>query len=221
MDMGKKRSKKWIGFLVILAIVALYWGYIQVFGTCPFGLHMDNGPATCTKDKKCVLCGLVFQEHYGHKYDLRFAKDKEIKDCDENLWCSVCYERRIPTAEHQWEVSVEGFSEECSVCGKIKIYGWDETKIKTNVLTKDEKAEAIAMAQEMVKAELKAPSTASFPWDASAYTITKSGNQYTVKGYVDAQNSFGAKIRSTFEACFTYEMVGTKYKIHKVYTLIY
>lgn len=88
-------------------------------------------------------------------------------------------------------------------------------------LTVEQEAEAIAMAKEMVKAELKAPSTASFPWDSSAYTITKSGNQYTVKGYVDAQNSFGAKIRSKFEACFTYEMEGAKYRIHKVYTLIY
>ena len=109
-------------------------------------------------------------------------------------------------------------------CGAIKSSSNSSTPTYSKAhkgLTVDQEAEAIAMAKEMVKAELKAPSTASFPWDASAYAITKSGNQYTVKGYVDAQNSFGAKIRSTFEACFTYEMVGTKYKIHKVYTLIY
>ena len=212
--MEKKTNKNRIVFLVIFLIIALYWGYIQIFGTCPFGIHMDNGPATCTKDKKCVLCGLIFEEHTGHIYEY------EPEACDEDAKCLVCGAIKKPTANHTWEKTEFGTYTYCSVCGKI-----DSNSIKkmnnSSYLTTDEKAKAIAMAHEMVKAELKAPSTASFPWDASAYTITKSGNQYTVKGYVDAQNSFGAKVRSTFEACFTYEMIGTKYKIHKVYTLIY
>ena len=52
-------------------------------------------------------------------------------------------------------------------------------------------------AKEIVKDRLKAPSTASFCSKSSA-TITKSGNTWTIKGYVDAENSFGAMIRNDF-----------------------
>lgn len=92
---------------------------------------------------------------------------------------------------------------------------------QSTYVSKDDEANAITMAQELVKKELKSPSTASFPWDFNAYTVTRKGDQFTVKGYVDAQNSFGAKLRNKFEACFTLEKVGTKYKGTKIYTLIY
>ena len=95
------------------------------------------------------------------------------------------------------------------------------TYSSTSYISKDDEATAISMAQELVKKELKSPSTASFPWDFNAYTVTRKGDQFTVKGYVDAQNSFGAKLRNKFEACFTLEKVGTKYKGTKIYTLIY
>ena len=55
------------------------------------------------------------------------------------------------------------------------------------------------IAERMVKQNLKAPSTAKFPgmFEQSAYELrkTKSGT-YIMKGWVDAQNSFGAMIRS-------------------------
>lgn len=68
----------------------------------------------------------------------------------------------------------------------------------------DSRALAVAAcdrAQEAVRAQLKAPSTAEFPsclW-SDAYQL-RSNDQvtYFVTGYVDAQNSFGAKLRSRF-----------------------
>ena len=139
------------------------------------------------------------------------------KSCTEDEYCMICGTKFWEHPGHDWETSEFGIYKVCKTCGEYVSL----VTPKPIGLTSDQKAEAIAMAQEMVKAELKAPSTASFPWDSNAYTIKKDGNQYTVKGYVDAQNGFGAKVRSTFETCFTYEIVGTKYKIHKVYTLIY
>jgi hypothetical protein len=48
--------------------------------------------------------------------------------------------------------------------------------------------------KDFVKDRLKAPATANF----SGVDHTSSGSAYTVTGDVDAQNSFGAKLRSHF-----------------------
>jgi len=59
------------------------------------------------------------------------------------------------------------------------------------------------LAQNAVKARLSAPSTADFPgcgWSLGEYDIRVNPDRtlFYVKGYVDAQNGFGAKIRSNF-----------------------
>ena len=54
---------------------------------------------------------------------------------------------------------------------------------------------ASIVCEDFVKDRLKAPSTADFP-SYSDYTITGSGDDYTVEGYVDAENGFGAMIRT-------------------------
>lgn len=77
----------------------------------------------------------------------------------------------------------------------------------------DERVECWTLAVEKVKANLKSPSTAEFPFSAvnSDVNITKSGNKYTVKSWVDAQNSFGATIRSNFTV--TIEKNGNNYVV--------
>jgi tetratricopeptide (TPR) repeat protein len=56
-------------------------------------------------------------------------------------------------------------------------------------------SEAYSFCKLAIIESLKAPSTAEFPF--SEYIATHNGNdKYTVEGYVDAQNSFGAMIRS-------------------------
>ncbi|NHI49037.1 hypothetical protein FDE94_14510 [Clostridium botulinum] len=68
----------------------------------------------------------------------------------------------------------------------------------------DNEATLITTAQGVVKKNLKSPSTAKFPWSFKEYNIqeSKSDNKdmviYTVTGYVDAENSFSAKIRNNF-----------------------
>ncbi|MDF2047278.1 hypothetical protein P2P98_14015 [Microbacterium sp. Kw_RZR3] len=56
-------------------------------------------------------------------------------------------------------------------------------------------SEAIAQCEDLVTSQLKAPSTASFD-SAAARNGTA---EWTVTGTVDAQNGFGAQIRSTYQ----------------------
>jgi len=62
-----------------------------------------------------------------------------------------------------------------------------------------DKIEAWVMAKEFVKDRLKAPRTAKWPWASTDQLVTYLGNrEYLVDAYVDAQNSFGALIRTYF-----------------------
>jgi hypothetical protein len=57
------------------------------------------------------------------------------------------------------------------------------------------------MMEDFVKQRLKSPSTAEFPgvFDGKLDHVTDLENQtYRIVSYVDAQNSFGAKIRTKF-----------------------
>jgi hypothetical protein len=48
-----------------------------------------------------------------------------------------------------------------------------------------------------VRRRLKSPSSASFPWSFDEYSVTDLGlGHWRVSGYVDAQNGFGATIRT-------------------------
>lgn len=74
-----------------------------------------------------------------------------------------------------------------------------------------DKIGAMTTAQEIIKRELKSPSTADFPWSIDEYVITNlGGNRWTVSGYVDAQNGFGAMIRSDWNVTFAERESGSK-----------
>ena len=66
-----------------------------------------------------------------------------------------------------------------------------------------DKYDAIVVAKTIIKRKLKSPSTAEF-CKSSEYTVNCSGNTWTIKGYVDAQNSFGAALRNDFTVKFTF-----------------
>lgn len=66
-----------------------------------------------------------------------------------------------------------------------------------------DKFDAMVIAEKVVKGNLKSPSTAEF-CSSSEYTVSCVGNTWTVKGYVDAQNSFGATLRTNFTVKFTF-----------------
>ena len=63
--------------------------------------------------------------------------------------------------------------------------------------------QAFAVSQDAVRVKLKAPSTASFPW--TPIRAQHTGDcRFQVLAYVDAQNGFGAMIRSNYIATLTY-----------------
>lgn len=55
-----------------------------------------------------------------------------------------------------------------------------------------------SMAQSSVKNNLKAPSTAKFPTYSDADFKDLGNNEFAITSYVDAQNGFGAMLRSNF-----------------------
>lgn len=59
---------------------------------------------------------------------------------------------------------------------------------------------AFTMAQEFVKKRLKAPSTADFPWIHDGAVRKSECGVFSVTSYVDAQNAFGAMLRTQYRA---------------------
>lgn len=62
---------------------------------------------------------------------------------------------------------------------------------------------AFVMSQEFVKGQLKAPSTAEFPWYEESFVEDLGEGRFRVTAYVDAQNTFGAMIRSQYTCVLT------------------
>lgn len=68
-----------------------------------------------------------------------------------------------------------------------------------------DRSDACFMSQKFVKDRLKAPSTAEFPmWTEDNCKVDHNGGQWIVYSYVDAQNGFGAMIRSEYVVKMTY-----------------
>lgn len=66
-----------------------------------------------------------------------------------------------------------------------------------------DKYDAMEIARSVVKEHLKSPSSAKFCSITDA-TFSCDGNSWTVSGWVDAQNSFGASLRKSFTVKFTW-----------------
>jgi hypothetical protein len=67
--------------------------------------------------------------------------------------------------------------------------------------------EASIMCQVFVERQLKAPKTADFP-ATSQDKVTHTGSAWTIVSYVDAENSFGAMIRTDYDC--TVEYIGNE-----------
>jgi hypothetical protein len=79
---------------------------------------------------------------------------------------------------------------------------------------KGSKAGAWQVCTQFVKDRLKAPATSDFAeYRDEGTSVTKTGKTYTVLGYVDAENSFGANIRTDYTC-------KVRYKSGRTYTLV-
>jgi flagellar basal body-associated protein FliL len=83
----------------------------------------------------------------------------------------------------------------------------------------DEKVIAYSKSQEYVKEQLKAPSSAVFPsyFEINVFYYSNS-DEYVVKAYVDAQNSYGAMLRKEYKSTLRY--LG-EYRWQNLETIIY
>ena len=63
---------------------------------------------------------------------------------------------------------------------------------------------AYSIAQDKVREVLKAPATADFA-DYGEYSIRRNGDTFYIDSYVDAENSFGAKLRKNFSVTVVFE----------------
>ncbi len=94
--------------------------------------------------------------------------------------------------------------------GIIMFFGEkDETIEQSNERTCNDHLSALLASQSIVKKNLKAPSTAQFPSSISKDTkiIFVSKCKHFVSSYVDAQNSFGAMLRSTYSMYIEYRPI--------------
>lgn len=169
-------------------------------------LQTDFHP-TCTasgyQDFTCSICGETYHlktaDALGHTpKNTNYTKISNptcTKNGSRSNVCSVCgaeYTETVPSLGHNY---VDG---KCTRCGERKDSG-----------VRLDDAEAFTVAEAMVKQKLKAPSTAKFCLYTEA-TITHDKDVYTVKGWVDAQNSFGATLRSNWTVTFTAVKSGGK-----------
>lgn len=76
--------------------------------------------------------------------------------------------------------------------------------IPTPVPAEPNSAQARRLCQRIVKDNLRAPRTAKFPWFNAEYGLTNEGT-FVVRDYVDAENSFGAMIRTNYYCEFAYD----------------
>jgi len=81
---------------------------------------------------------------------------------------------------------------------------------------KNREFDAHVTAMGFVKRHLKAPSTADFGYQTESECVTSLGDgRYRVSGWVDAENSFGAKIRNNY-SCTIRDLGGGKWALETI-----
>jgi hypothetical protein len=89
-------------------------------------------------------------------------------------------------------------------CGSFILYDdltvtMDKQGVLDRIIT--DSVSYYSIAKEIVKSSLKSPKSADFPsivWSPDEIAMQRNGDMVAVQSYVDAQNSFGAEIRSKF-----------------------
>lgn len=86
------------------------------------------------------------------------------------------------------------------VCG-----GSDKSDVPEKFNAENFKTNAYIISKTFIKATLKAPSTADFPFAGKEFANYIEDSTFIVQAYVDAQNSFGAMIRTNYKIKMKYD----------------
>ncbi|WP_370833635.1 hypothetical protein [Acidaminococcus sp.] len=166
----------------------------------------------------------VFAKYYGFTMEQTKALDEALasvglgKIKDSTKQGEHDYTLDVEAANHDYDPAkdvVHVFFDQDNKLLSVKLRTiplWDNGKVVHQVsdyiLSIPERSEAEEMSKTMVKTVLKAPSTAKF--DDKTFKYFKVNGEITMIGTVDAQNGFGAMIRSPFKTQF--KMVNGKMK---------
>jgi len=82
--------------------------------------------------------------------------------------------------------------------------------IASGTITDREKSRAIDAAENLIRQQMKDPSSAKFP---GQYWVSKENSVVRVKGYVDSKNSFGVMVRSDFAVEFDSKITPISYTL--------
>jgi hypothetical protein len=87
--------------------------------------------------------------------------------------------------------------------------------VKREKQEKESQLSAYVMAQDFVSSKLKAPATAKFPTFSNDFVTFLGDNRYRISAYVDAQNSYGATIRTHF-SCVVKDVGNNKWVLESM-----
>ena len=120
------------------------------------------------------------------------GKEEVAYKKDGYMFCKECYEKRLLESQKKKEA-----------------YNNSSTQ-KHELFQPGRESDAWICAQDIVEQNLKAPASAKFCKSYEA-TVTYTGaSDYKVEGYVDAENGFGANIRTNFTVTLTLTQEGYK-----------
>jgi hypothetical protein len=93
----------------------------------------------------------------------------------------------------------------CPLCG-------DSSGSQAKEKEEFDELDAWVAAQLEVERNLKAPSTAKFPYGYKDYVKRTDSNEFFIQSYVDSENTFGAMIRTNFR-CYVTHLGEGRYKV--------
>ena len=105
------------------------------------------------------------------------------------IWEAIDYAKMTPEQKVEYDAQKKLKEEEKRKEERIKI--------EKEISETDNSVMVYQVTKDYVKNNLKSPSSAKFP-SMNYVQIYKNGATYTVNGYVDAQNSFGATLRTKY-----------------------
>ena len=115
--------------------------------------------------------------------------------------------------EAEFSFDIEAETQEPASTPKPTYTPPTNTETSNSTTTSDggtRKTDAWVCAQDIVNSNLKAPSTAEYCSYPSADITWNGGSDYTVSGYVDAENGFGSMVRTYFTVTLTLTAKGYK-----------
>ena len=210
----KKRKKKFIIAIILVILLFLIIG--SCGGNSDEPSSADDAQADNPKqseatqksdaEKEAEKLGIDVSEYENLAAAYASIGIDDIDDITNNNDGSytVTYE------DYYFVATVENGAVNNIMSGTIVFYsdGAAQEQVSNRIVTSTEFTWLTSYAEEDVKANLKSPKSAEFPGtilDANEWDIQKNGTSYTVSSWVDAQNSFGAQIRSNFVIVYSWD----------------